>query len=344
MYIKDMEKTHCITTGIGSLPLTDVEEACRLVLECGIGIPFWPQLPKRGFRELMIPQFSEGMPGVNLDEVKERIWVDMGDSRDEVVYRFFENFLNEDPSLFSISEGYAAGLKRFMELLEGRHYDYLKGQITGPITFTLGLADNNRRAIYYEEELRDIAVKLLCRKAEWQIELLSSYADKVIIFIDEPMLSAFGSSSYIGVESTAVMNAIDEIVNVIHQKEGVAGIHCCGNTDWSIITSTEVDIINFDAYHFMGSITIYPDAIRGFIERGGILAWGIVPTSKDIINEDANTLKVRIDEGMRLFESFGISKELLESQCLITPSCGTGSMEIDDARKVFSVLVELSRK
>ena len=58
---------HLMTTGIGSVPHTNPEEAVSFVLEADLSIPFWPQLPARHFFEQMIPQYSEGMPCVALD-------------------------------------------------------------------------------------------------------------------------------------------------------------------------------------------------------------------------------------------------------------------------------------
>ena len=63
------------TTGIGSLPHRDPVEACRLVLQT-FDIPFWPQLPALSFFESMIPQYSEGMPFLKIDEEREKIWVE----------------------------------------------------------------------------------------------------------------------------------------------------------------------------------------------------------------------------------------------------------------------------
>jgi hypothetical protein len=43
----------CLATGIGSLPLTDPDEAVALALRYLPEAPLWPQLPRRGFREHM---------------------------------------------------------------------------------------------------------------------------------------------------------------------------------------------------------------------------------------------------------------------------------------------------
>ena len=335
-----MKSFDCKTTGIGSLPIKDAGEALRIILD-STDIPFWPQLPKRDFKEQMVPQFSEGMPCIRLDQERERIWIDVSEERANGVYKFYEAFLEGNPDKFSISEDFSIGFHEFLRKLRedgSKRYRYIKGQVTGPITFSLGLADQNKRPIYYDDELRDIAIKLISMKALYQIKELEGFVEKVIIFIDEPILSAVGSSAYLGIERKDVEKALDEIIDAIHSGNALSGIHCCGNTDWSLVTSTGIDILSFDAYHFFNSLTIYPEEIKGFINRGGYLAWGIIPTGEDIRHETEIGLKERLEKDLKILRDIGIDEKRLREQCLITPSCGTGAMEIDDAKRVFELL------
>ncbi len=48
----------------------------------------------------------------------------------------------------------------------------------------------------------------------------------------------------------------------------VAGVHCCGNTDWTILIDAGVDMINFDAFEYGETIALYPDAVKGFLLQG----------------------------------------------------------------------------
>jgi len=151
--------TPFMTTGIGSLPYTEPEKACKLVLDT-FDIPFWPQLPKLSFRESMIPQFSEGMPFIKIDERKETIWIER--NRSDALTRFYETY-SEDWKV-AISESYAKGLYTFIGLLKNKRLKTLKGQITGPLTFSLGLKDSVGRPVYFDEELREISLMLLKAK------------------------------------------------------------------------------------------------------------------------------------------------------------------------------------
>lgn len=322
------------TTGIGSLPHTDVEAAVELVLG-SFDIPFWPQLPRLGFRELMIPQYSEGMPGLRVDEARGDVSV----VRDEEeIRRFYE--ASGEGFRVSISEDYARGLHAFLKRIEGRSFDLLKGHITGPLTYTLGLQDGDGKPAYFDEELREIALMLLAAKARWQIDVLGKSAEEVIIFIDEPILSALGSTSYVGVSDDEALRLLTQTAGAIREAGGIPGIHCCGRADWPLVLDSGVDILNFDAYEFAQTLGIYPAEVTSFLEAGGIIAWGIVPTTDDIGRETGESIAERFGEAIDGL-SERIPEDLLLRNIMLTPSCGTGSRTVEETLKIFEILGEL---
>jgi len=324
------------TTGIGSMPHSDVKEACRVIFEC-VDIPFWPQLPKRSFLEFMIPQYSEGFPFIRVDA--GHIYVEKPEER--AILSFYEAI--EKKAGFPISEDYACGFYAFLDILKQEHgkLDVVKGHITGPITFTLGLTDEQKNPIYFDEEMRELALHLLKGKVRWQIERLQPFTEKIIIFIDEPVISALGTSTYIGVDMNDVSRLVGGLVSFIRDSGGISGIHCCGRADWSVVLSSGLDILSFDAYLFGDTISIYPEEIKAFLWNGGFIAWGIVPTGEAIKKVTLRGLIERLEQGFLSLEKLGVPGDILRRQSLLTPSCGTGPMEIDDAMRVFSLLKDL---
>ncbi|MEW6418186.1 MAG: hypothetical protein AB1480_08700 [Nitrospirota bacterium] len=329
--------TPFMTTGIGSLSHTDPIEACRLVLET-FDIPFWPQLPKLSFHELMIPQFSEGIPFLRIDDKKETLCIERDNS--DALTRFYETY-SEDVGIL-ISEDYSKGLYTFIKFIKDKHFKFLKGQTTGPLTFTLGLKDSQGRPIFFDEELREISLLVLKAKIKWQIEILKPYADNVIIFIDEPILSALGSTSYIGVNPEEALRLLRETSDAIKQAGGIPGVHCCSKGDWPLVINSDVNIISFDAYDYAETISLYPTEFTGFLKKGGCLAWGIVPTTDAIREENTDSIKRHFDTKLEELSKF-IPSNLLLSQILLTPSCGTGSRSVEETVKVFKILIELKK-
>ena len=346
-------KPKFLATGIGSMPFTDIDQAVDVSLTRFSEAPFWPQLPKLGLNEQMEIQYSEGMPCIKIDYQKGRMFFDTSGDYSETFAEFYETYMkamdpvegNGDCSALAISKNFSKGIYAFEKRLQKKSgkLPFVKVQTTGPCSFALTIVDENKRAIYYNEEFRDVVIKALTMKCRWQIQKFQPYAEKVICFVDEPILSAFGSSTYVSVKREDVVAHLHEVVDAVHKDKALVGIHCCGNTEWSILIDVGVDIINFDAFGFGETIAMYPEAVKVHLQRGGALAWGIVPTSIAIREKKVEDLIVLFEKLIDHLASRGIDRQLILEQSLITPSCGTGSMEPDDAEKVFTMTESLSK-
>ncbi len=137
---------------------------------------------------------------------------------------------------------------------------------------------------------------------------------------------------------------LSEVVEAVHAEGALAGVHCCGNTEWSILIDAGVDIVNFDAFDYGETIALYPEAVKRHLLAGKALAWGIVPTnSAKIQSQTAESLLSKFSSVVdNLARATGLDRELILRQALITPSCGTGSLPVTDAELVFRTLHEVS--
>lgn len=346
-------KPDCLPLLVGSLPLDDHRAASRLIMDYTPKIPLWVQLPVFP-EEGMVPQFIGGMPGVIASGGKTFIDTD-GESFDDDLLSFFEDFMavNEAPDMlpgsrFCLTETTGKGVAALLETLDRMKRPPLavKGQVTGPITFCTGVKDQDGRAIFYNETLRDAAVKHLALNARWQIRTLSGPGCPVIIFIDEPALAGFGSSELISISKKEILACLKEVVDAIHADGGLAGIHVCANTDWSLVLESGADLVNFDAYAYFDRFILYGSQIRKFLAAGRLLAWGIVPTLKpeEIERETVDSLFTALQERFRRVESLGIDPTTLRAQSFITPSCGVGSLSLALAERVLELTRDLSAK
>ncbi len=342
-----------LATAIGSFPFESADEALQVIFSAIPDAPVWPQLPLRSPLEGMEIQYSEGMPRAVVDEEKARLHFDTTGDYSEDFAGFYEIYMaamdpdngTGDCSAMAVSDRFSRGIYALEDRLKkgGDRLPYVKVQVTGPCSFALTAVDQDKRAIYYNEEFRDVIVKALAMKCRWQVKKFAPYCTQVICFIDEPILSAFGSSTYISVKREDIIAMIAETVEAVHADGALAGVHCCGNTDWSILIDAGVDIVNFDAFGYGETIALYPESVKSFLSRGGALAWGIVPTSPEIRTQTAESLAARFNELVaHLSEKCGAPKEMILAQSLLTPSCGTGSMDREDAKTVFARLKETS--
>lgn len=328
---------NCLPTIIGSMPHTDPQAACSLILHYLKDIPAWPQLPRRAYTENMYVQYSQGFPGVVVKE--DRIYIDRSQDLDKPLEKLYAAYLENDVDQFPISPDYAAGLHSFLSMtnLSPRA---VKGQITGPVTWGLTVADDSGKAIIYDDVLGDAVAKLLRLKAGWQEKALSRICPDTIIFIDEPYMASFGSVS-VPLSKEKVISLLEEVFDGI---TGLKGVHCCGNTDWSVLLGTSVDIVSFDAYNYAQSLSLYPAEVKKFLDRKGAIAWGIIPNSEEALaGESVASLKDRLEEAMAPFTRNGVRFRQLLEQGLLTPSCGLASLASDETvARALELLAELS--
>ncbi|WP_461247975.1 hypothetical protein, partial [Treponema sp. R6D11] len=57
-----------------------------------------------------------------------------------------------------------------------------------------------------------------------------------------------------------------------------------------------------------------------------------------------DSLEKQLEKVMDNLASIGIDKKLIIDQAMITPSCGTGSLSVNDAEKVFTLLNDLTKR
>ncbi len=337
---------------IGSLPVADHLEAVRMVFKYTPDIPLWVQLPANP-EEAMMVQFLPGIPGTV--QAEDRVFVDTSQPTfEEDLLKFYEEYLAVtegasplDGTRFALTKDIAGGFFALLDKIKSEDLApaALKGQITGPVTLATGPTDQNRRALFYDERLLDVVVKTLAVKARWQVEKLSQWGVPAILFIDEPGLAGFGTSAFISISKNDVARVLSEVIDAIHEAGGLAGVHVCANTDWSLILESAADILSFDAYGFFDRLALYAEPLKSFFDQGRILAWGIVPTSdtNDIDRETASSLTEKWQAQVAHLETLGIDRAKILSQSLISPSCGTGSLSPDHALKVLELTRDVSR-
>jgi hypothetical protein len=331
-------------TGIGSVPFLSAEQACAEILSHGSLIPFWPQLVQKDPREDMILQYSPPLPCLLPNLVQKSLSYDTNCNRSEALLRFYEKFLASDLSFFSLRPDFASGFFRLLDLLPSLPpaVRYFKGQIVGPITLGLSVKLPSDRFLIHDPELMYAVIKGLALQAVYQANIFEEFNRKSIIFLDEPSLSGYGSA-FTPLSRDEVLRILGETIQHIRELAGPRiGLHCCGNTDWSLLLSLDLDIINFDAFNFGHSFLLYPKEIKRFLEKGKTIAWGLVPTDGFNGKEKASGLLDRLSGFLGNLIDGGIDQDRLYTQALLTPACGMGTLSEHSAGSLLTLLAEVS--
>jgi len=335
-----------MATGIGSLPHLDAKAAVDEVLKRLIEMPFWPQLPKLAPMEDMNLQYARALaPLVKPVPESRGLLAFSGLDRETALAGFYERLFSGDMGDFGLNSEEAAGMFAFVEKLQGLSADqfpWVKGQVTGPLTLGAAVFGLDGKALLYDDEIAEALARGLGAAGAAQVEQLAALGRKVLLFVDEPFLSGFGSA-FTPITREKVIALLGYTFEEIRSRcAALIGVHCCGNTDWSILVEAGADVLNLDSFGYGENLLLYPEAVEKLLARGGAVAWGAVPTSEYKGTETAAELWAGLRGLLEGLEKKGIAREALAGQSLVTPACGMGSMNEAQAIEILDLTRQVS--
>jgi methionine synthase II (cobalamin-independent) len=304
-----------LATSIGSLPHCDPGEAVDFVLRHTPGLPAAPSLPAYSKRERMIAQAAVGVSGITIEDDGSLV-VD-------------ESAIDVDRPLSDASFSAEAftGLRAFLTAVSGRA-DTIKVQMTGPVTFGIALD----AAGLPTRQAFALASAVTRARAAALLELLDERVPQCgrVVFLDEPALAACSRPDF-PIPPEAASDLVSASLAAL-EGGAMTGIHCCGAADWKVVLQAGPQILScpVDA-----GIDAVPGALAAFLERGGWVAWGAVPTHKPV-GEDVDRLWRRLSALWCSLVQDGCDPVRLRTQAMITPDCGLAGHGIPQAEQVMS--------
>ena len=325
-----------LTTAMGVMPHKAAERALETALS--MDIPFWPQLPNLSYYEDMYVQASENFPGIVLDMDNRKLSFSM----DRFMVEYETAAANEDnPDYFDISPGYSEVYHRFLNLdLADR--PAIRGQLEGPISFGLNVLDQDDRPILFDDTIRPYLFEFLARRINVQLDRLAQLNSNAFMFVDEPGLQ-FIFSALSGYDSLRAKTDLETFFAGIERPRG---IHLCGNPDWDFMLSLDLDILSLDVFTNALVFGAYAGAVKRFLERGGVIVWGIVPANVEPFEaESINSLKGKLEEVWDTLYNHGVDREMLIAQGLLSPAtcCLVNPDGAETVDKAFNVVRQLSK-
>jgi hypothetical protein len=325
-----------LTTAMAVMPHTDVERALQAALS--LDVPFWPQLPNFSYYEDMYVQAAEHFPGILLDVPKRTLRFSMDkfiDELEETMARF------EDPQYLDVSENYSAVYQRFLALDLSKRAA-IRGQLEGPISFGFNILDQDERPILFEDTVRPFMLEFLARRVNVQLNRLKMLNPNAFMFIDEPGLQ-FLFSAMAGYGDLKAKGDLEIFFSMIDRPRG---IHLCGNPDWDFLLGLDLDILSMDIYTNAEIFASYAAAIKRFVEKGGVLVWGIVPTGTEFFeNENMDSLIAHLERVWQTLAKKGIALEHMLAHSLLSPAtcCLVNPDKEKTVEKAFALINRLSK-
>lgn len=322
------------------MPKGDVEQTVRTIVK------YFPEAPCLPSFYQSMRMFLDGMPCATINKERGKLIFDLSPEREGELLEFYERVLADDVDYFAISEKYMSTYSALLQFLKENRPPELKVvhfQMGGPVTFAMNSEDSAGMTAFHNETTRDIVVKLLAMKTKWVERLVRQTLPGVETLMEfgEPVLVVHTSAVGSGSEEDLI-KAMDEVLEAV---EGIRGIHCCANIDWPMLMRTKTACINFDSYEYADRVALYPDDLKRFLDRGGMLAWGCVPVSDErLAAETVDSLIERLEYGISLMVKRGIDEQLLAEASWVTPSCETIRMSPPMAERALAYTSEISRR
>ena len=300
-----------LTTAMAVMPHTDVSRALEMALS--LDVPFWPQLPNYSYYEDMYVQAAEHFPGIVLDVDKRTLRFSMEKFTDELE----ETLLHfDDPAMFDISETYSAVYHRFLSL-DLAERPAIRGQLEGPISFGFNILDQDERPILFDDTVRPFMLDFMAQRLNVQLARLKQLNDNAFMFVDEPGLQ-FLFSAMAGYSDQKAKGDLDQF---FAQVERPRGIHLCGNPDWDFLLNLDLDVLSLDVYTNAEIFSSYAASIRKFLDRGGVIVWGIVPTGFEAFEkEETLSMIQRLENVWKILWSKGVDRDQMMAQSMLSPA------------------------
>jgi hypothetical protein len=326
-----------LTTAMAVMPHTDVERALKASL--ALDVPFWPQLPLYSYYEDMYVQASEHFPGIVLN-LQERTLRFSFEKFIEEIEQTMAHF--EDPEYFDISETYSSVYHRFLNLdFTGRAA--IRGQLEGPVSFGFNIIDQDSRPIIFNDTVRPFMIDFMARRVNVQLSKLKKRNPHAFMFIDEPGLQ-FVFSGMSGYGDVAAKRDLEIFFSLVEHPRG---IHLCGNPDWDFLLNLDIDVLSLDTYSNGEVFTSYVHSIRRFLDRGGIIIWGGIPTNiEPFEKESIESLERLLENLWTKLARKGIDLQYLLTRSMLSPAtcCLVNPDREATVEKAFSMTKILSER
>jgi hypothetical protein len=300
-----------LTTAMGVMPHTDPEHALDVALSTDI--PFWPQLPNYDYHEDMYVQAAEHFPGILLD-LKERT---LRFSLDKFIAELEETMAHfDDPAYFDISPGYSSVYHRFLSM-DFSDRPAIRGQLEGPISFGFNVLDQDERPILFDDTVRPFMLEFMTKRINVQLDRLKALNPNAFMFVDEPGLQ-FLFSAMAGYSDLKAKEELDQFFAMIDRPRG---IHLCGNPDWDFLLGLNMDILSLDIYTNAEIFASYVPSIKRFLDKGGVIVWGIVPTGFELFDQEGvNSLMDQLENVWQILWKKGIDRDYMLEKSLLSPA------------------------
>jgi hypothetical protein len=292
---------------------------------------------QRAARESALATCAAGFPGLTLDGDRERAWVNR-EAAERALDRIGLAYLRAERGAGTPPPEQLNGTVEQLRVAEQTRPRVLKIELLGPVSMALEITDEQERPLAYDPALREALTQHLSLRSTWVRDLIDSAGARALILLDEPFLDALGSPFC----PLSWAEGGELLARALADLPGQRGVCAPGDPNWAEILALPLDIVFFDAYEHSAGLVQAAGHVREYLEGGGALGWGIVPTdTAALAQEHAATLARRFASSVEyLAAAGGIAPEQIAARSLISTSTGLAHLPTPQAAQAVTLCAE----
>lgn len=338
----------CLPMAQSGMPHTSSSLALGTLMTTLPAILSWPRLPQRAFREQGFVQSAAGFPGLVVDTLAGRAYIDRTVA-EQALDKISLAYLQKQEAVAKLNTDQASGLMELLRVprdwFEGAA---IKSQIVGPISLGVQMTDEQHRSIVYDPILLEALAQYMSLRVAWLSAQLKHLSENTIICLEEPFLDSF-NSPFFPLDWERGLELLEIVFDGISGCRGivVGGIGAWQreyrSVYWEPVLKTSVELMVFDAYYHSDTLLDGAEQLVSFLDRPGFIAWGLIPANEEALAvETTDTLEMRFYGLLRRLESAGALREQVLLASLITTSGNLDHLSQPAAERAIQLCSDVS--
>ncbi len=237
---------------------------------------------------------------------------------------------------------YAISLGAFTEWtareLHVKRADAVCTTIMGPISAALRLVDDGVTALN-DVTVVDALAKHICLRLQWQSAMVDRGAATIVQWLYEPYLDVVGTP-FAPISWSAAGELFEQAFG---SQQGVGAVWTSSTVNLSaLLAEPVIEIVGLPLPQ-PAAASVWGPALREFIQRQGVVGWGIVPTTAEgLANARVGRLAARFTEFLQGLEAVGLPVADVIARSLIMPEDILGHLDANVAESALAMVSQLS--
>lgn len=303
----------------------------------GGGRPGLAPLPQRAPREQPFALAAAGFPGLTLDHERGVV---ARDTAEHHLGRIGLAYLRGERAAGAPPPEQAAAVAEMVRQLEQARASVARAEISGPISLALQLVDEQERPLAYDPAMREALAQHVSLRAAWLRDQIGAHMGAAMVCLDEPFLDAT-ASPFAPIDEA---DGVELLAQTMADAPPPRGLCLPGTPNWAAILALPVDVVFFDAYEHGAGLIQAAGAVAGYLDRGGVIAWGVVPNEPAALTQErAETLARRFESTVEyLAAAGGIDPGRIRAAALISTSGGLAHLPPNVAAQAAALCGDVS--